>query len=136
VRQSQYITNKKISNLVEELHWKTINYLVKNYETVLIGSMSSKSIVSKNGKLNKMTKRIAMYLSFNKFHQRLKYKCNSNGIEYGKINEWMTSKMCSVCGNINENLGGSEVYECIKCNTKMERDVNGSRCINIKGIKE
>lgn len=135
-KKNEKMINRKISNLVEELHWKTINYLVKNYETVLIGNMSSKSIVSKNGNLNKMTKRIAMHLSFNKFHQRLKYKCNANGVEYGKIKEWMTSKMCSVCGNIHENLGSSEVYECVKCNTIMERDVQGARCIHIKGIKE
>lgn len=135
-KKNEKMINNKISNLVKELHWKTINYLVKNYETVLIGNMSSKSIVSKKGNLNKMTKRIAMHLSFDKFHKRLKYKCNVNGVKYGKINEWMTSKMCSVCGNIHENLGSSEIYECIKCNTRMERDVQGARCINIKGIKD
>ena len=41
--------NKKIRNLTDELHWKTINYLVKNYDTILIGNMSSKGIVSKDG---------------------------------------------------------------------------------------
>ena len=38
--------NKKISNLIDELHWKTINYLTHNYKTILIGNMSSKNIVS------------------------------------------------------------------------------------------
>jgi putative transposase len=132
--KNEKIINKKIKNLVNELHWKTINYLTKNYETVLIGNMSSKGIVSKNGNLNKTTKRIAMHLNFYKFHERLKYKCNINNLGYGKINEWMTSKMCSLCGNLNENLGGSEIYKCSKCNVKMERDINGARNIYIKAI--
>jgi putative transposase len=133
--KNEKMINKKISNLVNELHWKTINYLTKNYETVLIGNMSSKNIVSKSGKLNKMTKRIALHLKFYKFQNRLKYKCNISETKYGKIDEWMTSKMCSLCGNVNENLGSSEIYDCSKCKVKIERDVNGARNIYIKAIK-
>lgn len=128
--------NKKIENLVNELHWKTINYLTENYETVLIGNMSSKNIVCKGGNLNKLNKRLALHLKFYKFHERLKYKCDMKGVNYGKINEWLTSKMCSICGNIKENLGGSEIYECEKCKVLMERDVNGARNIYIRAIKE
>jgi len=112
-KKNEKIINKKITNLVNELHWKSIDYLVNNYKTVLIGDMSIKSIVSKTGNLNKMTKRIGLHLSFYKFHQRLKYKCDINKVKYGKIKEWMTSKICSMCGNINENLGSSEIYTLI-----------------------
>jgi putative transposase len=127
-------TNRKIKNLVNELHWKTINYLVKNYETVLIGDMSSKDIVGKKGNLNKMSKRVASSLSFYKFHLRLKYKCKVNEVKYYKINEWMTSKMCSLCGTINENLGSDEIFHCSSCLNVIERDINGARGIHIKGI--
>jgi len=96
--------------------------------------MSSKSIVSKNGNLSKMLKRIALHLSFYKFHEKLQYKCNLNEVNYGKIDEWLTSKMCSMCGNIDENLGTSKKYSCNKCKTIMNRDINGSRNIYIKGI--
>jgi len=128
--------NKKLKNLANELHWKTINYLVKNYKTILIGNMSVKSIISNKYNLNKMTKRIALCLNFCDFHKRLKYKCSANNVEYGKINEWMTSKMCSVCGNVHENLGSAETYKCRKCKTIQERDINGARNIHIKAIKE
>jgi len=134
-KKNEYMINKKIKHLVNDLHWKSIDYLTKNYETVLIGDMSTKSIVSRNGNLNKMTKRIALHLNFYKFRQKLKYKCNVNNVKYGKIKEWMTSKMCSNCGSINENLGGSEIYDCIDCKIKMDRDVNGARNIYIKAIK-
>jgi len=134
-KKNELMINRKIKNLVNELHWKSIDYLTKNYKTILIGDMSTKSIVSKKGNLNKMSKRIALHLNFYKFHQKLKYKCNINNAEYGKIKEWMTSKMCSNCGSIKENLGSSEIYECEECKVTMDRDVNGARNIHIKAIK-
>jgi putative transposase len=133
-KKNEKMINKKITNIVNELHWKTINYLTKNNESILIGNMSSKGIVSKKGNLNRMTKRIAQSLRFYEFRTRLKYKCNIRNAEYGNIDEWMTSKMCSMCGNIKENLGGNEKYECNKCGIKMERDVNGARNIHMKAI--
>ena len=42
--------------------------------------------------------------------------------------------MCSLCGNINENLGSCEIYNCNKCKRIMERDINGARNIYIKAI--
>ena len=38
--------NNKIKNLVSDMHWKTINFLTNNYKTILIGDMSSKSIIN------------------------------------------------------------------------------------------
>lgn len=134
-KKNEKMINKKIKNLVTELHWKSINYLTKNYNTILIGDMSTKGIVSNNGNLNKLTKRVAYSLEFYKYHQRLKYKCKINDVEYGKINEYMTSKMCSNCGELNEKLGSNEIYECEKCKIKLDRDINGARNIFIKSIK-
>ena len=63
-KKNDKMINKKISNITDEMHWKTINYLTNNNETILIGNMSSKDIVKKGGKLNRMTKRISMNLKF------------------------------------------------------------------------
>lgn len=135
-KKNEKMINKKIFNLKNELHWKTIDYLLKFYDLILIGNMSSKSIIKKGGNLNKMTKRIASSLSFYEFKNRLRYKCSRNNKEFGEINEWMTSKMCSVCGNIKEDLGSNKVYNCNKCKTTLDRDVNGARNIFIKGISK
>ena len=97
--------------------------------------MSIKSIVNKKGKLNKIYKRVGLRLNFYKFHQRLKYKCDINDRDYGKINEWLTSKTCSMCGNINEKLGSSEVYNCVNCKSIFDRDINGARNIYIRAIQ-
>lgn len=135
-KKNEKMINKKITNLVDELQWKTINYLTNTTETILIGDISSKGIVKKGGNLNAMTKRIGMCLGFYKFKQRLKYKCDAKKIGFGKVDEWMTSKMCSVCGTINKTLGGKKIFYCTKCGTKIDRDVNGARCIYIKGLKK
>ena len=133
--KNRKINQKKITNYVNELHWKTINYLTDQYDNILIGNMSTKGIISnKYGKLDKMTKRIATSLRLYVFHQRLKYKCYQCGAKYKIVDEKYTSKMCSVCGNINENLGGSKIYKCKKCGYKTDRDVNGCRNILLKSI--
>jgi IS605 OrfB family transposase len=139
LRKDKILGNKnideKIKNLVTEMHWKTANYLTKNYETVLIGDLSAKRIVSKSGNLTKMTKRIAMHMGFYEFRRKLKYKCDKTNTKYGVIDEWMTSKMCSKCGNIDYNLGSNKIYECVECKIKMDRDINGARNIHIKARK-
>ena len=115
-------------------HPKDKEAIVKNFETILIGKLSSKSIVRKNGKLNKITKRIALSLKFYEFTKRLKYKCNVNNINIGIIDEWMTSKMCSFCGTIDEKLGSKKIYKCKNCKKVLDRDINGARNIYMKAI--
>ncbi|KAE9036885.1 hypothetical protein PR003_g7001 [Phytophthora rubi] len=49
--------------------------------------------------------------------------------------EEYTSKTCSGCGKLKENLGGSEVYKCVFCGAHMDRDLNGAKNILIKNIE-
>lgn len=125
----------KISNLVDDLHWKVSNHLVNNYETILIGDMSVKGIVNnKTSKLTKMTKRVALRMKFYEFRSRLEYKCMSNKVNYKVVDESYTSKVCSYCGNCKENLGSAKIYHCEKCGITMDRDINGARGILIKSL--
>ena len=116
------------------MQWKTIDYLTKNYCTVLMGNMSTHDIVLTN--LNKMTKRIAHLMKFYIFNERLKYKCVLTNTKYRYVNEKYTSKTCTFCGNIKHDLGASKVYECEKCNKIIERDVNGARNIYLVDLKK
>ncbi len=34
--------------MINDMHWKTINYLTDNYKTILIGNLSTKNIVEKD----------------------------------------------------------------------------------------
>ena len=40
-KKNEKMINKKISNIVSDLHWKTIKYLTDNNEVILMGNMST-----------------------------------------------------------------------------------------------
>jgi transposase len=46
-----------------------------------------------------------------------------------------TSKTCGNCGILND-IGSREMYDCKGCLYRVDRDINGSRNIMIKCIKE
>jgi putative transposase len=125
----------KVKNLVDDLHWKTANYLVKNYETIFIGDMSAKKVIRGKGTgLSSSTKRSLMALSLFKFHQRLAFKAQQYHAQCMVVNEAYTTKVCSCCGIVNENVGCQRVFRCASCSHSCDRDVDGARCIAIKAL--
>lgn len=126
---------EKISNNVNDLQWKTINYLTTNYKNIIIGKWSTKSIISKkDSSLQKMTKKIIQRMSYYKLLERLKYKSIIHNNNLIIKEEWYTSKMCTSCGNLKEDLGGASEYNCSKCNLITDRDYNGCRNIFLSCI--
>jgi IS605 OrfB family transposase len=124
---------RKIKNIVKDLHWHIIKYLTNEYKTIIIGDMSVKSIVNKEtSKLTKMTKRVATSMSFYKFRERLKYKCELKKRDYTCMNEKYTSKMCTNCTGYQHDLGRKKKYKCSHCKIEIDRDVNGARNICLK----
>ena len=81
-----------------------------------------------------MSKRIINVYNLYKFRERLEYKCDMTSTKYNCVDERYTSKMCSNCGNLHENLKGNKIYECINCKIKIDRDINGARCILLKSM--
>ncbi len=122
---------RRIRNLRDELHWKTINFLTARYKTIFLGDMSSKRVSSKKLFLDKNSKRALAHFGFYLFRQRLEERCK-NTHEYFLVNEAFTSKTCSACGEIG-NPGRSEVFRCGICNYTTDRDYNGARNIYLKG---
>lgn len=130
------ILRSRIKQKVNDMHWKIIYYLTNTYKTIIIGKWSTKSIISKNNKIfNGINKRIIQNLSFYSFLEKLKYKCLIRNVNLKLVEEYYTSKVCSCCGNIKNNLKGEKVYNCNKCKIVINRDYNGSRNIFLKSIK-
>ena len=118
---------EKIENKVDEIHWKTINYIIKNYGIVVIGNVSIKNASKKEtSELSPKIKRIGLMMRLSEFRMRLEYKCLINKIKIETVDESYTSKVCSKCGNYKENLKGEKIYECEKCNKKRDRDYNSA----------
>ena len=63
---------------------------------------------------------------------RLQYKCSISNTKFKLVDEYYTSKTCSICCNYNENLKGDKIYYCNNCNTTINRDINGCRNIYMK----
>lgn len=124
---------KKVKNLVSELHWKTISFLIENYDTIILPDFRVSQMI-KGKKLAKITKRLMCMFSFFSFKEKLKFKCNMYGKKLIIVDESYTSRTCGTCGFLN-NMKGKEQYKCTRCGLKIDRDVLGSRNILIKNIR-
>jgi len=122
---------EKISDRINDLHWKTIRFLTDNYKNIVISDFKTKDILKKNY-INRSVKRALNVLSHYKFRQRLLEKCEGRGNNLFVIDESFTSKTCGRCGRINQNLGASKTFVCPYCNYNADRDINAGRNMLLK----
>jgi len=119
--------NRRIKNMVREMHYKAAYYLVTRYDNIYIGKLSTKRILSKNNrKITKKTKRMVGTLSPSLFRRILKYMGDKYGSNVYNTNEYLTTQTCSNCGRINK-IGRSKTYKCAYCDMITDRDVNSSK---------
>lgn len=123
----------KIQNLKNDMHWKVANFLCKNYSTILIPTTKiSNIILKKNRKLRSSSVRALINLSHYSFRQKLLSKSKDYDCLVIECNEAYTSKTCTNCGFLHEQLGGNKIFKCPSCNLKIERDIGGSRNILLR----
>jgi len=128
-KQINKVEKKKI-DYTNRLHWELIKSLLDNHDVVFFGDIKSHDIV-------KHKKHRALNQEFNdlKFYtlkQRLIYKSKLRGKKVILVDERFTSKTCSVCGNVQDMT--DRIYNCTKCNSYVDRDVNAAKNILMKGI--
>jgi IS605 OrfB family transposase len=129
-RKDRIILWQKIKNLVRELHWKTISFLIENYDLIILPEFPVQKMI-KGKKIRRSTKRCMMMFSFYSFKQKLIWKASLYNKRVMIVDESYTSKTCGNCGKIND-VQGSETYRCRDCFITMDRDCNGARNIFIK----
>jgi IS605 OrfB family transposase len=122
---------KKKGDLIEELHWKVVNDLVKKNDVIFYGDIKSHNIskTSTNKKLNRNFNDLKFY----QFKCKLSHKMSIVNKLLYLVHEANTSKTCSFCGTIN-NPFEEKIYNCSKCNLSVDRDVNAAKNILMKGI--
>ena len=127
-------TYHRIQDLVGELHWQCINYLVHNFSVIVFPPFEVKGMTKKGRKLRKSVVRSMLSLRFFDFKERLKQKCKECGVTYIEQNESYTSKTNSFTGELMSNLGSKEwfMYDGIK----VHRDLNGARNILIRAMRD
>lgn len=68
------------------------------------------------------------------FKTMLEYKSKWYDREYIEVNPRNTSKICNVCGNVNDDMKLSvREWKCGLCGTEHNRDVNASKNIKERG---
>lgn len=71
-----------------------------------------------------------------RFKQTLKFHALKQGVTVIHVSEEYTSKTCTKCGNVHQNLGGSRYFHCPHCGQKMPRDWNGALGIFLKALRD
>ncbi len=127
-KRIQHMYNK-IKNKVDEIHWKTCNYLTNTYDNILLPNFQPQKMTKH---LNRKTNRELMFWSHFKFKQRLIWKCSLRNNNLKIVDESYTSKTCSNCGWIDVNLSNKNIFKCKECKCHIDRDTNGARNILLK----
>ena len=117
----------KIKNLVKELHHKVAQFLVDNFDVILLPTFETSKMVSKSRrKLRNKTVRQMLTLSHYEFKTFLKWKAWENSKLVIDCNEAYTSKTVSWTGEIVQNLGGSRTI--LSAATLVEDGSGFKRC--------
>lgn len=125
---------KKIQNFKDELHFKTINYLCKNYDRIMTTWFTFHQVSGPDSNLTTGIKDKLKSLSHGKFGQRLRHRCKEFGCHNPRVGEGFTTKTCGKCGTLNNHVGANEIYQCVnkECGNRLGRDANAARNILIK----
>ena len=131
IRKRIRIILKKCRDIVSNLHNQTSVALTKNYENIILPEFCTSKML-KGKRLHRSVKRMMNILSFYKFKEKMRYEASKRSRNLYIVTEEYTSKTCTRCGKINNNLGSSKVFKCDHCSLCIDRDVNGARNILIK----
>lgn len=129
IKRRCLLLRSKITNKVNDLHWKTASFLTQRYKVIFLPHFRVKQMCMKNN--NKKTNREMCNLAHYKFKERLKYKAKLNNCQVIDCCESYTSKTCTKCGILN-NVGSKKIYKCENCECHIDRDLNGARNIFIR----
>lgn len=120
------IAHEKVRNQRKDFHHKLSHRLAEEYDAVAVEDLNMKGM-SQALHFGKNT----MDNGYGSFLAMMGYKLERRGKKLIKIDRFYpSSKCCSCCGKIKEDLSLSDrIYVC-ECGNKMDRDINAA--INIR----
>lgn len=120
----------KLRNSRTDFLHKTSTTLIKQNHIIYMENLNIKNMMMQK---NHNAKNIAD-VSWYRFEQFLTYKAESAGCKIVKVNPKNTSKTCSACGNIKQDLKlFDRTYICSNCGLEIDRDHNAAINIFNKG---
>ena len=124
----------KLENTSKDAHYKICNWLLSEYDHVILPRFNVSWMARRKSGLSKATRKGMLQLRHFMFRQRLIQKASSyRGVKLYIGGEMYTSQTCGKCGTRNRKLGSAEVFTCKdkKCDYTTDRDVNAARNILI-----
>lgn len=126
----------KIRHIVDEVHWKTIHFLLTHFRNILIPTFNVQNMIPKNRrKICNKTVRQLLGWSHYRFRQRLISSAKRTTSKIHVIGEEYSTQTCGYCLHLNKKVGGRKQYVCPKCQIKIDRDLNGARNIFMMNVK-
>ncbi|MFH0207563.1 RNA-guided endonuclease InsQ/TnpB family protein [Campylobacter jejuni] len=115
--------HRKIANIRSDFLHKLTSSLVANAKYFCLEDLNVKGMMS-NHRLAKSISDVSFY----EFKRQLEYKSSYNDKEIYQVDRFYpSSKLCSNCGTIKENLALKDrVYICDECGISIDRDYNAS----------
>jgi putative transposase len=123
----------RFANLIDELHWKSITFLLSNFDVVLLPTFETSQMSKKSQrKIGRKSVRSMLSYAFYRFSQRLEWKAACLGKVVIRVNEAYTTKTASWTGEIIKNLGGRKTIK--SAGLSVSRDINGARGIFLRAL--
>ncbi len=114
--------HKNVSNQRKDFQHKLSRKIVSSYDAVGVEDLRINNMVRNHS----LAKSISD-ASWGQFLKFMEYKAEEAGILFLRVNSRNTSKECSVCGYIYEDMDLSvRKWTCPVCNTEHDRDVNAA----------
>ena len=126
-------THEKVANIRKDFLHKLSTKLICENQTIIVESLKVKNML-KNSRLAKSISDV----SWSKFVDYLSYKAEWYGRELIKINTFFpSSQLCSECGYQNKEIKDLSIreWECPKCHSIHDRDINASKNILQQGLQ-
>lgn len=114
---------RKVANLRRDFIQKVTTILTTHYAHIALEDLNVKGM-TRNHRLAQSVSDV----SFGELCRQIEYKSQLNGVKVSKAGRFYpSSKTCSICGNIKQDLGLSDrTYHCDKCGAVIDRDYNAS----------
>ena len=116
--------HEKIKNQRMDFYHKLSKNLVKRFDKIYVEKLNIKDMKS-----FRVLNREIQNVAWDKFVLMLLYKAESADKEVIQVDPRNTSSMCSGCGDIIKKDLSIRIHECMKCELKIDRDINAA--INI-----
>lgn len=134
-RQKRLRMERRVGNLVDEMHWKIARELTTQYDTIVIPPFETQKMARRwNRKINKTAVRMMLRLAHYRFRMKLIHMANKLGSRVIVCTEEYTSKTCGHCSEIHHTLGSAKKFNCPQCSIVLDRDGNGARNICLKAV--